>query len=352
MSILDVDSHKLMYHPERVSEWKKNGKCYPLNIEAGITNKCNHKCIQCTLDWINHKNNFINDDVFIRMLDNAKKIGVKFVYFAGEGEPTLHPSLPRFVGYASHLGIKTAISTNGALLTKELAEELIPYLSWIRFSVDAATPETYSEIHGIGLMEFDKVWGNINNFISSNRLVGGKCQVGIQTLLMPENITEIECLAKMSKEIGAHNYQVKPVHTHPLSSYKGGIYRYAQSEISQRLEVLSDYNFKVVVRLNSMERLTQARTYARCHAFDFYCLIDALGNVTPCNIWYGNKDYIFGNIKDQSLQDIWDSARMDQIINSITSKNHCKCGEYRCRQDVMNRYLERIMNPDENDECI
>src|ERR1035437_8838468 len=97
MSIKDVDSHKLAYHPERVAEWKQENICFPLHIEVGITNKCNHSCIQCTLDWINHKNTVMDTKVFLNMLDDAAKLGVKSIYFAGEGEPTLHKDLPLFI---------------------------------------------------------------------------------------------------------------------------------------------------------------------------------------------------------------------------------------------------------------
>ena len=39
MSLRDIDSHKLGYHPERIAEWKKGGFCYPLHIEAGRSTK-------------------------------------------------------------------------------------------------------------------------------------------------------------------------------------------------------------------------------------------------------------------------------------------------------------------------
>jgi hypothetical protein len=29
---LEVDNHKLMYHLERVIEWKQKGDCYPIYI--------------------------------------------------------------------------------------------------------------------------------------------------------------------------------------------------------------------------------------------------------------------------------------------------------------------------------
>lgn len=349
MGVKDVDGHKLGFHPERVVEWKKNGVCYPLHIEAGVTNKCNHACIQCTLDWINHKTDNVDTESFLKMLEDASEMGVKSIYFAGEGEPTLHKDLDQFIKKAYDLGMKVSLATNGALLTKDLSEKIVPYLSWIRFSVDAATKETYSKIHRVKLDEFDKVVGNIKTCIG---VKDSQCQIGIQTLLMPENVHEIEQLATMSKEWGAHNIQVKPAHSHPKSSYQIGIYQYSQEELQHRLEKLSDDKFTALVRLKSMERLLVDRTYKECHAFHFYCLIDAYGNVTPCNIFYSNQDFIFGNITEESLKDIWMGDRKKEIIEKITKLNHSKCAEYRCRQDVMNRYLERVKNPELNDEFI
>ena len=48
----EVDSHRLSFHPERVAEWKQEGDCYPIYVEIGPTNKCNHKCMFCALDWL------------------------------------------------------------------------------------------------------------------------------------------------------------------------------------------------------------------------------------------------------------------------------------------------------------
>lgn len=348
MSLRDIDTHKLSYHPEKVAEWKKNGWCYPLHIEAGITNKCNHKCIQCTLDWINHKSDSIDSVVFVKMLQNAAKIGVKSIYFAGEGEPTLHKDLPLFVKTAYDLGMKVAISTNGSLFTPVLAAQILPYLSWLRFSVDAATKETFAKIHGVGIDEFDKVVRNII-FSATHAYKTYPVQIGVQTLLMKENIDEIEELACLAKGWKVHNFQIKPAHCHPKSAYVAGTHWNGNLE---KLEELNTEAFTVVVRVKSLERLVLERTYARCHAFDVYCLIDACGNVSPCNVFYGDPHFIFGNINDQSLAKIWKSPRKADIINKITELNHSQCAGYRCRQDVMNRYLERIKSPEINDEFI
>ena len=40
-----MDSHKLIYHPERVAAWKRGENIYPIELEIGLTNACNHRCI-------------------------------------------------------------------------------------------------------------------------------------------------------------------------------------------------------------------------------------------------------------------------------------------------------------------
>ena len=350
MGFRDIDAHKLSYHPERVVEWKHTGFCFPLHIEVGITNKCNHRCIQCTLNWINHKNDSIDSAAFLKVLNEAASLGVKSIYFAGEGEPTLHKGLGMFVKTAYNLGMKVALSTNGSCLPT--LESTLPYLSWLRFSVDAASGETFAKIHGVPDTEFGKVLSNIRSCVETVKQGGYGVQIGVQTLLMPENIKEIETLAYLIRDMGVHNFQVKPAHCHPKSSYQIKTYQYLQEGMQNMLEELNSETFTTVVRVKSLERLDQKRTYEECHAFNFYCLIDACGNVTPCNIFYGEKDYIFGNIYENSLANIWISDRKRMIIEKITRFGHSLCGEYRCRQDVMNRYLERVKNPEVNDEFI
>lgn len=350
MSLKEIDTHKLGYHPERIVQWKQTGFCYPLHVEIGITNRCNHKCLPCTLDWINHQQDSIDTIVMLKTLQEFADIGVKSIYFAGEGEPTLHKDLGLFVKIAYDLGLKVALATNGSYLPT--LESTLPYLSWLRFSVDAGTKETFSKIHGVSFDEFEKVMGNIKYCVDTVKANGYKVQIGVQTLLMAENLNEIELLARTTKALGIHNFQVKPAHCHPKSSYQRMEYQDLQDNLQQRLESLNDDNFTVIVRIKSLERLYQPRTYDECHAFNFYALIDACGNVVPCNIFYGQEEYTFGNIYKQKFSDIWKSDRKKKIIDKITRLGHSLCKEYRCRQDVMNRYLERIRIPEINDEFI
>lgn len=352
MGIQDIDNHKLSYHPQRVAEWLSNDVCFPLHVELGITNRCNHRCRFCTLGWITHGSNDIDTDVMIRTLDSFKKVGVKSIYFAGEGEPTLHSGLVDFISYADSLNIKTSMSTNGSNFKDNVAKESLKYLSWIRFSLDASTPETYKILHGIEAKGYYQVLQNIRDAVKIKKDNNYNVNIGVQAIFESQNAKEMLDMGKMLKEIGVDNFQIKPAHSHPNSSYKPDFYDFTNIEFVKQLEDLQSEIFKVVVRLNSLHRLKEERTYKQCHAFHFYSLIDAKGDVVPCNVFYNNSDFIYGNINEQSFEDIWNSQKRIDIIKKIDGLNNKYCGNYRCRLDVMNRYLHRLKCPEINDEFI
>lgn len=145
----EIDNHKLIYHPECVTHWMKNGDCFPVYVEIGLTDKCNHRCIYCALDWLSKDGLNIEKDIMLKTLEDLASNGVKAVMFAGEGEPLLHANISAFVRHAKENGLAVAITTNGVLFNREEAEECLPYLSWIRFSVDAGDPEVYARVHRI-----------------------------------------------------------------------------------------------------------------------------------------------------------------------------------------------------------
>ena len=68
MGIKDVDQHKLMYYPEEVAQWKSTGVGAPLHVEVGPTNRCNHHCSFCSVDWATHGKILIDTDVLVRAI--------------------------------------------------------------------------------------------------------------------------------------------------------------------------------------------------------------------------------------------------------------------------------------------
>ncbi len=344
---IDVDNHKLMYHPKRVKEWLEKEDCFPIYVEIGPTNKCNHRCIFCSLDWLEHSTQEIDKTVMISALKDMAKSGVKSVMFAGEGEPLLHKDITLFVKTAKDNGMDVSITTNGVAFTKEKMEQCLPNLSWIRFSINAGSPKTYSLIHRTRLTDFEKVIENIKQAVRFRNENGLKTTISTQLVMLPKNIKEIEKLAKTLKEIGADNLQLKPYSHHPNTKNLFFLKK-SKYDKMEKMKRLNSDNFEILFRKATIKRLKEGITYPKCYGLSFFTLIDSKGNVFPCNRFYNNEKFNYGNIYQQRFSDIWHGKKRKEILKKIKT---AECGKG-CRLDVINKYLKRLKNPHPHDNFI
>lgn len=352
MSVKDCDGHKLSLHPIRVAAWLLHEKCMPLHAEIGLTNRCNHKCTFCTLDWITHGKDILDFGVLERTLHQMEKMGVKSIYYAGEGEPTLHPHFADIIKITKTYGMSVAVATNGLKLDLGMAREVLPDISWIRFSLDSVDDATYRHAHGVGAGILDKVLMNIRGCVHLKHLYDFDVDVGIQALLMDETALYLKDFVIQMKDIGVDNVQIKPCHNHPKSSHDTHVSKTIYDKLKRDLLEMETDNFKVIFRTRSLERLLKSRTYEECHGFNFYVLINAKGDVVPCNIFYDKKEFTYGNIYDKDFEKIWNGKRHWEIMKKVAESKFSMCGDYRCRLDVMNRHLQRVKHPERNDEFV
>jgi len=213
----ETDNHRLMFHPRRVADWLAGQDVFPIYVEIGPTNRCNHRCAFCALDWLKHGGSDIESDLMLSTLDDMARHGVQSVMFAGEGEPLLHPAIAEFIRGAKHAGLDVALTTNGALFTEELARNCLPCISWMRISLDAGTPKTYSELHGVSEKEFDKTLDNLAAVARVKKELDLETTIGVQVLILPQNLSELADIAARVKDLGADNIQFKPYSHHPYS---------------------------------------------------------------------------------------------------------------------------------------
>lgn len=351
MSANRIDDHKLIYHPERVAQWRKQGDCFPIYIEIGLTSKCNHKCVFCALDWLDNKPLDIDREVLMHALRDMAQHGVRSVMFAGEGEPLLHREAPVFIKYANENGLQVAITTNGVPFVREKAAACLPYLSWIRFSVNAGTPEKYAEVHNTIAGDFERVIANIQNAAEIKKKNNFNVDIGVQTLLIPESIDGITRLAELVKNAGADNLQIKPYSQHPLSKNKFVVNNEEYLGLEPALKAFESESFKIFFRKNTIQRLLDGADYAYCHGLPFFALINARGHVIPCNLFYNSPDYIYGDLNKESFFEIWTGDQRKRVLSLFKQRNIKDCRQV-CRLDSINRYLDRIKLPQPSDVFI
>lgn len=340
-----MDSHKLIYHPDVVSRWLKGENIYPIELEVGLTNACNHRCIFCAVDYTGYKSNKIDKELLVNNLKELAPRGVKSVIYAGEGEPLLHNEAPDIINQTKSLGIDSAMSTNGVLLTPEISRECLKSLTWLRFSMAAIEDETYDKIQRGRHGDLSKVLFHMEEAVRVKRGQHLRTTLGVQLLLLPDNKGEVVRMAKELKKIGVDYFTIKPFSQHPQSQQILQVDYKEMMELEDEVKKLQTENYKIYFRKHSMEKLECQRGYKHCWALPFMVYIDAKGNLWPCIVFMGEERLKYGNLNEESFVNIWEGRHREKIIDYFMNMDLEKNCRELCRLDEMNQYLNELKNP-------
>ena len=86
-----------------------------------ITRACNLKCVHCYNDsGVGKPCNELSTEEAKKVLDDLGRFGVPSVLFSG-GEPLMRPDLFELIEYTRAKGLRAVISTNGTLITADVA---------------------------------------------------------------------------------------------------------------------------------------------------------------------------------------------------------------------------------------
>jgi len=345
MKNYNLDNHKLIYHLDRLNAWNRGEDIYPLYISVSPSGACNLKCIFCAYSYLPKKNIFLKRDALSKILKEFKGLGIKAIFYSGEGEPFMNRELSQMIIDTANCNIDAAVNTNGILLTKNIAKDIIEELTFIRFSVNAGNADTYKKLHGVN--KFDTVIDNIADAVKLKKEKKAKVTIGIQCLLLNENINSLLDLAKTLKNIRVDYLAIKPFLKHPQIHFNNSINILEKNDLIRRLESMSTDKFKVVIRRNAFER-NKARTYKHCLSLPFMAEIDCTGDVYPCGPYLGHKEFVYGNIYKKSFKKIWNSKSCRSIRDFISTKLDVSKCMPNCRNDAVNRFLWQLKHEPEH----
>jgi len=282
----------------------------------------------------------MNIDVIKNCITNMSECGVKSIVFSGEGEPTLHKGIVKIIKHAYDHGLDIGLTTNGSMFTSEMTKNLSPYLKWIKFSVDALNPIIYADLHGVGTSYSKSVLDNISRTSFYKRLKSYNCMVGVQAIVLKDNILDLPKLAKYLKYLKVDYFVMKPFSDHEkrlgdkinLPTDKDLIW------LEEEVKQYETNNYKIIFRKSAFDNLNKPKIYKECYGQDFIAHITTLGGVYSCINYIGNKKYEYGNIYEKSFKDIWKNKFFIK-----PDFNECRSI---CRLDNINEYLWELKNPD------
>lgn len=343
-----MDSHKLIYHPEAVARWLNEEKIYPIEIEISPSGACNHRCTFCAVDYIGYKPNFLKKEIILRNVADLSTKGLRSIICSGEGEPLLNQDLPDIVNGVKSYGVDVAMSTNGAIFTRDKVEECLKAFTWVRYSVASMEESSYDAIQRGKPGDLERVKTNLAAAVEVKKQQCLSTTLGVQCLLMPENAAQLPLMVKTLKEIGVDYLTIKPYSQHLHSNHTWTIDYNELLELEEEVASYATDDFAVYFRANAMKKMHHKKCYKECLRLPFMTHIDASGNVWPCIAHIGTKEFSYGNINELTFEEIWNGKRRYEVVEMMRKFDINQICREACRLDNINIYLDELKHPNEH----
>ena len=323
---LILDSHKLSYHYDRVEAWENGEKIAPISVDMALTRACGAMCSFCyAMVQEPQERSSIKEKDALNLLDDFAEVGVKGVSLISDGESTLSKTYVPFIQHASNLGIDVGNATNGWEWGPEKIEQVLPHLTWVRFTVAAGTPEGYSKIMFKGpehTSVFEKAMSNIKYAVEFKKKNKLKVTLGIQMVLMPEFKNEILPFAKLAVELGVDYGVIKHCSDDEFGTLGVNYDKYEELyEDLEQAESLSNDNTKIIVKWDKIKNKGKP-SYNRFYGPKFLLQISGSGLIAPSGMFFNARysKFHMGNFCDERFIDIFNSDRYWDIMKYLSSR--------------------------------
>jgi MoaA/NifB/PqqE/SkfB family radical SAM enzyme len=248
---------------------------YPDYVIIEVTKRCNLRCKMCYQSSKSFKLEDDNPDMafadFKKIIDQLT--GIRRLWLTG-GECFLNNDLFNMISYASNkLHAYIGLTTNGTLVTQEKADKLAnSELNHLNVSIDSPNEETFKKIRNTSVARVIKNIRYLNS-------VAPHINIGINVVVMKDNLNELPDIIEIGKEIGAKEIVYQMVH--PLNENVMGQMNVYDNSIIEQIEKDIQNRAKYVGMNYTINKISDSQSFQCIRPF-FECFIDYKGRITPC----------------------------------------------------------------------
>lgn len=260
----------------------------PEVIYIETTNICNAKCIMCPHNNLKRPFAVMDRALFNKIIDDLSNYDLSKtqLFLHKEGEPLCDKNIVEKINYANEklINIKEiGINTNGMLLTKNVADNLINSgIDVIFFSLDGVIANIYNEIRKN--CDYQLVENNIKYFLKKRLQYNKKIRVIMQMLINEQTEYQKQEYINKWKEYNVEFY-FKKMHCY----LDGGNSTFECPNFGKQISSCQD-PFKILV---------------------YY--VD--GNTGPC-CWDYNNEYNLGSAYDYTMDKLFNGQAMIKLRNN------------------------------------
>lgn len=300
-----------------------------------VTLRCNARCEHCGSscgDTI-QKDEISAEDLKKTLLEISRKYNAnEIILNVTGGEPLVRKDLFDIMAYASSLGFRWGMTTNGILINDEILNKMNETnMETISISLDGLkdTHESFRKVPNC----FDKIIENIKKLqqVPSIKIVQ------VTTVANKKNLHELEEVYKLMKDLNVISWRV--INVDPIGRAKDNSdillnkdeYKYLFNFIKEKREeniMNVEYGCSHYLGLDLEKELRD--TYFICTAGLYVASILSNGDIFICPDVERRKEFIQGNIKTDSFVDVWENKFKIFRNESRTRCDKCqKCSNWK-----------------------
>lgn len=266
------------------------------NAMIELTYHCNLRCVHCYLSSL--PKDILTFLEVKDILDQLVDHGCPQVFFTG-GEIFLRKDMLDIVRYSQSKGFLVTLFTNGTLISSEIAEELSKaYIAGVKISLYGSTAKSHESV--------TKVKGSFNKTISNIKLLRRhNIPVDIGLMALSHNTKELLEIDKFCSELDVQfNIDMK-------------IFPKQDNSREPLKFAASDDDLRLLFETSTLRPFQETI----CLAGQVKIKIDPQGYVFPCEYWR----HPIGTIREKPLDEIWNSQKLQEIVQRIKSYNPSAC---------------------------
>ena len=322
---------------------------FPHSVGFELTTKCNLRCEMCyqRQERLLGKRDLSFDEIK-KILDNIPNL--KRASLIG-AEIFMRPDIFQIIEEFINRGIKLYLTTNGTLINKDIVDKLKKFKKGIRgigFSLDGLR-ETHNRIRGADFA-FDRTIEAIN-------LVKKDFNVSINSVMMKDNIDELYDLIKYLRSLGVVNFglTLEMFATSEEIVSSKNLLGYQDLPLALEVQKEAKYKFSLEKLKSTIDRIRAIKGITlviQPGVFDdfpeeFYNgTLRKKANLICKNMFLGRVnaqgDLIFcpfikkpfGNLLEQSFEEIWNSEEFRKFRKNLMKNNLAPICSKCCRLGV------------------
>jgi len=306
-----------------------------------LTQRCNLACKHCYMDASHEAGDEMLLEEGMHLVDDLAELKVPILIFTG-GEPLLSRNFYALAFHAREAGLRTVISTNGTLITPEVARLLAEAkIRYVGVSLDSSSPQRHDAFRGV-VGAYDRALQGLKNARNAG------LKTGLRITLTRDNWQDVPALLNLALVEDIPRFCL--YHLVPTGRGAGMADRDVTPEqrrsvirlLAEAAEELKGKDIEILTTDSPMDgayllellKGDPRRDHVRelltnaggCSTGVKVANINHRGDVHPCHFM---PQVVVGNVRERSFRDIWiDHPSPElQALRNIKSCLKGACGK-------------------------